>query len=173
MKSFTASDIAEMLSFIPPRPEYGKWLRIASAVWSVLPAGEGAMLLNDWSSEERDGEYMAKHKSRLQRINIGSLVHYAKEGGWRARRGKCRSIARRTAPSLAPKRTARTSRPTWLPQGKSKSVITPAVKAHEEEIPKACCKPYGAPPGRCSLCWSRWGRFLRENHCICTGDVKR
>lgn len=173
MRTITAVDIAEMLSFIPPRPEYDKWLRIASSVWSVLPAGEGAMLLNAWSREERDGEYMAKHKARLHRITIASLVYYAKEGGWRSRRGKCHSIARRTTPSLALKRTARNSRPTWLPRGKPKSAITAVAKVHEGVKPSSCHSQRAAPLGRCCACWERWGRFLRENQCICTGDVQR
>jgi len=25
--------------------------------------------------------------------------------------------------------------------------------------------------GCCSMCWNRWGRYLREGSCICTGDV--
>jgi putative DNA primase/helicase len=81
----TAEDIAEMLTFIPPRPDYDTWLRIASAVWSVLPAGEGAMILNKWSPEESDGEYMAKHKSRLTQIGIGTLAMMAQEHGFDAK----------------------------------------------------------------------------------------
>ena len=173
MRSFTATDIAEMLSFIPSRPDYDKWLRIASAVWSELPAGDGAMLLNQWSPEEQDGEYMSKHKVRLERITIGSLIHYAKEGGWKGRRGKFRSMARSTIPTHGIKRTARNSRPTWLPCVKPSIANTSAATARKEEQAETCFNPHSAPPGRCSVCWNRWGRFLRENHCICTGDVQR
>lgn len=81
----TAADIAEMLSFVPPRPDYDTWLKIASAVWSVLPMFEGAALLNQWSPEERDGEYMTKHKARLKQIGIGSLCHLAAQHGFDAR----------------------------------------------------------------------------------------
>ncbi len=81
----TADDIEEMLSFIPPRPDYDTWLRVASAVWSVLPALEGAMLLNKWSPEERDGEYMGKHKARLTQIGIGTLAMMAQEHGFDAK----------------------------------------------------------------------------------------
>jgi Primase C terminal 2 (PriCT-2) len=173
MKSFTAADIAEMLSFIPTRPDYDKWLRIASAVWSELPAGEGAMLLNQWSPEEQDGEYMAKHKARLRRITIGSLVHYAKEGGWKGRRGTRRSISRNTPSSLRLTRTARNSRPIWLSPIKPKSPIVDVARAGIVEQSPAYLSSHGVPPGRCAMCWTRWGRFLREDHCICTGDVQR
>jgi hypothetical protein len=79
----TAEEIGKMLSHIPPRPDYGDWLKIASAVWSVLPMLDGARLLHQWSPEEKDGEYASKHKSRLQQVGIGSLIHIAKEHGYR------------------------------------------------------------------------------------------
>jgi putative DNA primase/helicase len=81
----TSADIVEMLRFCPPRPDYDTWLRIASAVWSVLPAVEGAQVLAQWSPEERDGEYMAKHKARLEQVGIGTLVHIASLNGFDAR----------------------------------------------------------------------------------------
>jgi len=81
----TAADVAEMLKCIPPRPDYETWLRIASAVWSVLPMGPGCELLNQWSPEERPGEYATKHKARLQQIGIGTLVHIASQHGFDAR----------------------------------------------------------------------------------------
>ena len=81
----TESDIAEMLSFIPPRPDYDTWLRIASAVWSVLPMLEGAQLLNKWSPEEKDGEYVQKHKARLGQIGIGTLALIASQHGFDAK----------------------------------------------------------------------------------------
>ena len=81
----TAEEIAKMLSYIPPRPDYETWLKIASAVWSVLPMLDGAQLLHEWSPEERDGEYASKHKARLKQVGIGSLIHIAKENGYRPR----------------------------------------------------------------------------------------
>lgn len=81
----TAADVAEMLKFCPPRPDYDTWLRIASAVWSVLPMVEGAKLLAAWSPEEREGEYLTKHKARLKQVGIGSLVHIASQHGFDAR----------------------------------------------------------------------------------------
>ncbi len=74
-----------MLAFIPPRPDYDTWLRIASAVWAVLPLEEGARLLHAWSPEERDGEYVGKFKHRLRQVGVGTLCHIAAQHGFDAR----------------------------------------------------------------------------------------
>jgi putative DNA primase/helicase len=81
----TAEDVAEMLKVIPPRPDYETWLRIASAVWSVVPMADGCRLLHQWSPEEKPGEYAGKHKARLHQIGIGTLVHIASQHGFDAR----------------------------------------------------------------------------------------
>jgi P4 family phage/plasmid primase-like protien len=81
----TAADINEMLAVIPPRPDYETWLRIASAVWSVLPLADGCHVLNAWSREEREGEYALKHKHRLAQVGIGTLVHIASQHGFDAK----------------------------------------------------------------------------------------
>jgi putative DNA primase/helicase len=80
----TAADVREMLSFIPPRPDYEDWLRIASAVWSVLDELPGCDLLNEWSPEEKPGEYQRKFKKRLRDIRIGTLAWYAQANGFDA-----------------------------------------------------------------------------------------
>jgi len=80
----TAADIREMLRFIPPRPDYDDWLRIASAVWSVLEEMPGTELLNEWSPEEKPGEYSRKFKKRLRDIRIGTLAWYAQANGFDA-----------------------------------------------------------------------------------------
>lgn len=80
----TSADVCEMLQFIPPRPDYDTWLRIASAVWSVLPMGEGCQALNAWSPEEKAGEYATKHKVRLHQIGVGTLAHIASQYGFDA-----------------------------------------------------------------------------------------
>lgn len=81
----TAADLREMLKFIPSRPDYDTWLRIASAVWSAVGLEEGCQLLNEWSPEEKHGEYVAKHRARLAQIGVGTLVHYAAQNGFDAR----------------------------------------------------------------------------------------
>jgi len=72
-------EIRALLKAIPPRPEYDKWLRIASSVWSVLPMDAGCRVLNEWSPEEKHNEYEAKWEHRLTEIGIGTLHHYASE----------------------------------------------------------------------------------------------
>lgn len=81
----TYDDVREMLSFIPPRPDYEDWLRIASAVWSVLDETTGIKLLNEWSPEERPGEYLRKFKNRLRDVRIGTLAWYAQAHGFDAK----------------------------------------------------------------------------------------
>ena len=98
----TAEEIAKMLSHIPPRPDYEIWLKIASAVWSVLSMLDGARLLHQWSPEERDGEYASKHKSRLQQVGIGSLIHIAKEHGYRPPTSKAKKVKTPLEPSSFP-----------------------------------------------------------------------
>jgi len=81
----TAEDIREMLKFIPPRPDYSDWIRIASAVWSVLGLEDGCRLLAEWSPEEKPGEYADKHRHKLSQIGIGTLIHYAAANGFDAK----------------------------------------------------------------------------------------
>lgn len=81
----TAEDIREMLSFIPNRPDYDTWLRIASAVWSALPLEEGTRLLIEWSPEEKAGEYAKKWAHRLTEVHVGTLAWYASQYGFDAR----------------------------------------------------------------------------------------
>jgi hypothetical protein len=94
----SADEIAEMLRCIPPRPDYETWLKIASAVWSVLPMAEGARLLHEWSPEEREGEYAAKHKARLKQVSVGSLIHIAKEHGYKTPTSKA---GKETLPAMS------------------------------------------------------------------------
>ena len=86
LPKWTKEQVREMLAFIPKRPDYEQWLRISSAVWSALGEDEGTALLREWSPEEEDGEYDEKFKCRLQQVTAGTLVHIAKEHGWRGER---------------------------------------------------------------------------------------
>ena len=76
-------EIREMLSFIPKRPKYHDWFRIAAAVRDAVDSDEEAIaLLKEWSPEEEQGEYAAKLKSGFTEIHIGTLIHLAKAHGW-------------------------------------------------------------------------------------------
>ena len=81
----TSADVREMLKFVPSRPDYDTWLRVASAVWSVLPLEEGCRVLNEWSPEEKAGEYATKHGHKLKQVGIGTLAHLASQHGFDAR----------------------------------------------------------------------------------------
>ena len=88
----TAKDIEEMLAFIPSRPDYDTWIRIASAVWSVLPMEEGCRVLAAWSPEEKTGEYEKKWEKRLEEIGIGTLVYLATQYGFDAQAAARRKL---------------------------------------------------------------------------------
>lgn len=85
----TAADITEMLSYIKfdkkEGPPYDDWIRISSAVWSVLPMAEGTQVLMAWAPEQKLGEYAHKWKNKLHQVGIGTLVHYAQRGGFDAK----------------------------------------------------------------------------------------
>lgn len=78
----TAETVRDMLNHIPPRPEYGEWLKIASAVWDALGEAAGTAALVAWSPEEREGEYAKKFSQRLKDVTAGTLFHRAQAHGW-------------------------------------------------------------------------------------------
>ena len=46
-----------------------------------------------------------------------------------------------------------------------------ALESESFDPPLPKYRPQTPPEGCCSVCWNRWGRYLREMQCICTGDV--
>jgi len=110
------SDIEKMLKCIPAPQPYGAWLKIVSAVFSVLPLGNGCQLLQSWAPEKTPGEYATKHRTCLQEIGIGSLIHIARQHGWKGTasgwKGKLAS------PTISPGVLAAilaAPRPSWMP----------------------------------------------------------
>jgi hypothetical protein len=102
-EELTAQDVREMLAAIPSRPSYEEWLKIASAVWDALGESEGTAALCEWSPEEHAGEYAQKYRGRLERVTAGTLVHIAREHGWKRERSKSTpSASTRTAGSDIP-----------------------------------------------------------------------
>jgi hypothetical protein len=78
------AQIREMLGFIPKRPIYGDWIKVVAAVGDALPDPADAIeVLCEWSDEERPGEYQDKLNHRLQDVHVATLIHLAKEHGWR------------------------------------------------------------------------------------------
>jgi len=90
----TVEQVRELLSYIPPRPPYDDWLRISSAVWSVVSKEQGCALLSEWSPEEEAGEYGKKWENRLTEIQVGTLIRYAKLNGWQSRTGESAGLAK-------------------------------------------------------------------------------
>lgn len=111
-QSFTEADIAGMLQKIPPHPPYSEWMKILSAVFSVLPFAQGARLLNQWSPEKYEGEYFRKHRQRLKQIGIGSLVMLAKQNGWAGAKSTQGKVLIRHSPVP----TSRNKAPSWIPK---------------------------------------------------------
>lgn len=91
-REITPETVREMLSVIPPRPDYAEWLKIASAVWDALGEAEGTAALCAWSPEEKDGEYAAKFPKRLTDVHAGTLVMHAKANGWSPDRETAKAI---------------------------------------------------------------------------------
>jgi hypothetical protein len=74
--------IRDILAVIPKRPHYGGWITIVAAVGDALPEEDAIELLQEWSPEEKAGEYAAKLRSGLTEVHIGTLIHLAREYGW-------------------------------------------------------------------------------------------
>ena len=79
----TVEEVQAKLSCIPSRPSYPDWLRILSAVFATLPFGEALAALEEWSPEEKPGEYAEKFRHRLTDVGFGTLVHYAQQNGYK------------------------------------------------------------------------------------------
>jgi hypothetical protein len=82
-------DIADMLAHIDPDITYDAWIRIGMAIHHAT-AGTGQPLWDKWSSagDKYDAAKMDIHWHSFGRssnpVTLGTLVHYAEEGGWKA-----------------------------------------------------------------------------------------
>ena len=171
--TFTAAEISEMLAKIPAPQPYPEWMRICSAVWSVLPMAEGCRILNDWSPETREGEYATKHKARMTKINVGTLVHLAQQNGWTGAPGR-RKHSGKVLVASAPVRTSRNSRPACLfPTHRliGASEVSKTLPVGNKPANERQARPL-VPEEYCPTCWCRGSRALRLGCCICTEDVK-
>ena len=80
----TEADVREILGFLPKRPDYDTWLRVASGVFSTLPLESAIQVLNEWAPEEHPGEYLQKYRNRLKKVTIRTVIHYAQQNGFNA-----------------------------------------------------------------------------------------
>lgn len=87
----TPEEMRTMLSFIPPTLPYSDYLSVWMGVASVYPDQEGFEIVDEWSSQPRqdNGQYSSprtqpqKHSQfRRSGYGMGTVVHYAKLGGW-------------------------------------------------------------------------------------------
>ena len=74
--------VRSMLAVIPKRPNYDDWIRIVAAVGDALDDDDAVEVLNEWSEEEKPGEYADKLEQRLADVRVGTLIHIAKQHGW-------------------------------------------------------------------------------------------
>lgn len=87
--------LRELLRWIDPRLPYAEYILVWAAVAYYYPETDGLSLVDEWSSEARAaaGQYSSprtqpeKHagfRRQTGRVaTIGTLIHYAKQGGWR------------------------------------------------------------------------------------------
>lgn len=75
-------EVRELLQYVPSRPAYPEWIRIISAVANVLSVNDAISVLNEWSPEEREGEYAAKIAKKLEAVSYGTLVWEAQQRGY-------------------------------------------------------------------------------------------
>jgi hypothetical protein len=90
----TSEDVAYILSFIPPRPDYDSWIKICSGVWNEIGEAAGTSVLNYWSPEENQGEYDLKYRHRLKDIGIATVIFTAKQYGYEPRRKELNKAAK-------------------------------------------------------------------------------
>lgn len=172
---FSSAEIASMLAKIPAPQPYAEWMRISSAVWSALPMAEGCKILQEWAPETRPGEYATKHKGRMTKIGIGTLVHLAQQNGWTPPAGRGKRPGKVRVAS-APVRTSRNTRPSWLsPTPRPTATISNGGSqimgaVSNRTVPDTITKPARpAPPdGWCPVCWVHWARALRPGSCKCS-----
>jgi hypothetical protein len=87
--------VRTLLGYIDPRLPYAEYITVWGAVAYYYPDSDGLSLVDQWSSEARAdaGQYSSprtqpeKHagfKRQTGRVaTLGTLIHYAKLGGWR------------------------------------------------------------------------------------------
>ena len=83
----SSEHVAELLSHITPpadgQNEYNRWLRVVSSVGATLPHSAALSVLLEWSPDRVPGETENKLQNRLTRVKTGTLVRYAREGGYK------------------------------------------------------------------------------------------
>ena len=89
---FTLSDLAEMIAKIP-RPVYADWLAICSGAWNTFGHDATPILAARWAEDEA-GEYDRKYSQRTSEHTIATVIHHAKENGWKGIEKKRQPLVR-------------------------------------------------------------------------------
>jgi hypothetical protein len=80
--SHKLEELAAMLAVMPSRNDYNDWLRVCSGAWNEYGEAATPILAEKWP-EEKQGEYSEKFKNRLQHCTLGTVIHHAKQCGWK------------------------------------------------------------------------------------------
>ncbi len=119
-RELTADDIWQMLAFIPAF-ERDDWLKVGMALKAYL-GDDGFSLFDDWSQTADNYNASAVRSTwrscRGSGIGIGSLVHMAKQNGWRRDTPTTPAPAPRRAPKPQTSNTARKAAELWLAANK-------------------------------------------------------
>ncbi|HRP01653.1 MAG TPA: hypothetical protein PLE30_03295 [Candidatus Kapabacteria bacterium] len=72
----------ELLSYLPPRPDYETWLKVISAIGNTFPKIEADYIIKSKWRDEKPNETNYKLRNTLKNVNFGTLVYFAKQYGY-------------------------------------------------------------------------------------------
>lgn len=84
-RKLSETEVAAMLSLLPPQHDHIDWKRICAAVDDAIQNRELAIrLLENWSpcDNRTPGGYRQILQNKLQRVKAGTLIYLAKKHGW-------------------------------------------------------------------------------------------
>lgn len=81
-ESASFKEIQKLLGHIEPDPEYAVWIKIISAVSGLLSEEDALEVLQAWSPDYGDQTYEEKLTSGLNQCGLGTLIYYARQGGY-------------------------------------------------------------------------------------------
>jgi hypothetical protein len=84
-------NLAEVVHAIPNHCDWHEWNRIGLAIYSASGGSDhGGIIFDDWSAKspkynpyETSARWRHYHRSPPDRIGVGTLIHLAREAGWR------------------------------------------------------------------------------------------
>ena len=85
MKDTTPEYCRELLQYIPQRPDYHTWIEIIAAVGNTFSEPVAHDLLLSRFTDELPNEHAHKLRLRLNSVNFGTLVWYARQNGYKGK----------------------------------------------------------------------------------------